>query len=234
MKPISVAVLPGLVDYPAGLRLQRELMSLRQQNRVGDLLLLLEHPPVLTLGKNADDRHILYAPEVLEAQGIKVYKVDRGGDVTYHGPGQIVGYPIIHLRENGLSVRKYVWLLEQVFINLLEQEYSLAAYRDSGYPGVWLQNDKITAVGCSVKKWVTMHGFAFNVNTNLEHFKAINPCGIMDRGVTSLQAIFGCPVELAFARELIIKHFCNCFEREPELITEQELQELMGDGPVVD
>lgn len=234
MESILVALLPGQVEYPAGLRLQKELLHLRQQNKVGDILLLLEHPPVLTLGKNADDSHILYAPAFLEAQGIKVYKADRGGDVTYHGPGQIVGYPIIHLRENGLSVRKYVWLLEQVFIDLLDQEYSLAAYRDPDYPGVWLNKEKITAIGCAVKKWVTLHGFAFNVNTNLEHFKVINPCGIMDRGVTSLQKIFGCPVELEAVKQLIIKHFCRCFGKEAKMITEQELQKLMGDGAVVD
>lgn len=228
-----MAVLSGLIDYQEGLSLQKDLLSLRQQNKVGDILLLLEHSPVLTLGRNSDESHILFPIETLETQGIKVYKTERGGDVTYHGPGQIVGYPIIHLQENRLSVRKYVWLLEQLFIELLDKEYSLEAYRDPGYPGVWLENRKITAIGCAIKKWVTIHGFAFNVNTNLDYFKLINPCGIVDRGVTSLQSILGCPVELGLVEQLIIKHFCYCFGKEPQMITEQELQELMGDEPVV-
>ncbi|MGI6551720.1 MAG: lipoyl(octanoyl) transferase LipB [Bacillota bacterium] len=199
MDPILVAILPGLTGYPEGLQLQRQLLSLRQQKKIQDILLLLEHPPVLTLGKNADETHILFSPAALEDQGIKVYGTDRGGNVTYHGPGQIVGYPIIHLKENGINVRKYIWLLEQVFIDLLEKEYALEACRDPDYRGVWLQNQKITAIGCAVKHWVTIHGFAFNVNTNLEHFKLINPCGITDKGMTSLQAIFGYPLELEFS-----------------------------------
>lgn len=234
MERILVTILPGLIDYQEGLRLQKSLLTMRQQNKVGDIMLLLEHTPVLTLGKNADDTHILFPAETLEAQGIKVYKADRGGDVTYHGPGQIVGYPIIHLRENGITVRKYAGLLEQVFIDLLGKEYSLKANRDPDYPGVWLGKQKITAIGCAVKKWVTLHGFAFNVNTNLEHFRAINPCGIIDRGVTSLQAVFGYPLELDPVKEQIIKYFCRSLGKEPEMITWRELQELMGDGVVVD
>jgi lipoyl(octanoyl) transferase len=234
MEPILVTVLPGLIDYQEGLNLQRALLSLRQQNKIGDILLLLEHPPVLTLGKHADENHILFPAETLEAQGIKVYETDRGGDVTYHGPGQVVGYPIIHLQENRLSVRQYVWLLEQLFIDLLDKEYSLEAYRDPDYPGVWFDKQKITAIGCAIKKRVTIHGFAFNVNTNLEHFKVINPCGIIDRGVISLQAIFGYPLEMDLVKKLIIEYFCRSFEKKPEIITWQELQKMMEDGPVVD
>ena len=234
MEPILVTVLPGLIDYQEGLNLQRALLSLRQQNKIGDILLLLEHPPVLTLGKHADENHILFPAETLEAQGIKVYETDRGGDVTYHGPGQVVGYPIIHLQENRLSVRQYVWLLEQLFIDLLDKEYSLEAYRDPDYPGVWFDKQKITAIGCAIKKRVTIHGFAFNVNTNLEHFKVINPCGIIDRGVISLQSIFGYPLEMDLVKKLIIEYFCRSFEKKPEIFTWQELQKMMEDGPVVD
>ncbi|NLL19192.1 MAG: lipoyl(octanoyl) transferase LipB [Clostridia bacterium] len=234
MEPILVTVLPGLIDYQEGLNLQRALLSLRQQNKIGDILLLLEHPPVLTLGKHADENHILFPAETLEAQGIKVYETDRGGDVTYHGPGQVVGYPIIHLQENRLSVRQYVWLLEQLFIDLLDKEYSLEAYRDPDYPGVWFDKQKITAIGCAIKKRVTIHGFAFNVNTNLEHFKVINPCGIIDRGVISLQSIFGYPLKMDLVKKLIIEYFCRSFEKKPEIFTWQELQKMMEDGPVVD
>ncbi|HHY60756.1 MAG TPA: lipoyl(octanoyl) transferase LipB, partial [Clostridia bacterium] len=163
MASILVTELPGLTGYPEGLSLQRRLMTLRQENRIPDVLLLLEHLPVLTLGKNADDSHILFSPEVLAAQGIDIYHTERGGNVTYHGPGQIVGYPIIHLRENSLGVKEYVALLEQLFLDLLAREYGLVAYRDPEHRGVWIGNDKITAIGVAVKRWVTMHGFAFNV-----------------------------------------------------------------------
>lgn len=232
MQPILVAVLPGLTDYQEGLSLQRRLLTLRQQNKVQDILLLLEHPPVLTLGKNADDSNILFTPEALEAQGIKVYETDRGGDVTYHGPGQIVGYPIIHLRESGISVRTYVWLLEQLFIDLLDKEYSIEAYRDPDYRGVWIENDKITAIGCAVKRWVTMHGFAFNVNTKLEHFNVIHPCGIIGRGVISLQAILGHPLEMELVKEQVIKYFGATLKKKPHLISDEELRQMIGDEPV--
>ncbi|NLC39064.1 MAG: lipoyl(octanoyl) transferase LipB [Clostridia bacterium] len=228
MDLILVAIIPGLTGYLEGLQLQRRLMSLRQQEKIRDILLLLEHPPVLTLGKNADETHFLFSPADLADQGCKVYRTERGGDVTYHGPGQIVGYSIMHLKENGIKLRKYIWLLEQVFIDLLAEEYALQAYRDPNYRGVWLQNRKITAIGCAVKQWVTLHGFAFNVNTNLEHFQFIHPCGITDKGITSLQAIFGSPLDLSSVQKLVIKYFCRSFAKEPQIISGQELQKLLA------
>lgn len=232
MASILVTELPGLTGYPEGLSLQRRLMALRQENRIPDVLLLLEHPPVLTLGKNADDSHILFSPEVLAAQGIDIYHTERGGNVTYHGPGQIVGYPIIHLRENNLGVKEYVALLEQLFLDLLAREYGLVAYRDPEHRGVWIGNDKITAIGVAVKRWVTMHGFAFNVNTNLAHFKFINPCGIIGKGVTSLQVLVGRPLDLAEVRRQVMEYFCVAFKKKPEILSPEELRQRIGDEPV--
>jgi len=230
---IIVTILSGLTDYQESLKLQKTLVALRKQNKIQDILLLLEHPPILTLGKNADLAHILYSEETLANQGIKIYKSDRGGNVTYHGPGQIVGYPILNIRENNLKVKKYIWLLEQVFIDLLATEFSIKAYRDQNYRGVWVDNNKITAIGCAIKNWITMHGFAFNVNTNLDHFKVINPCGITDKGTTSLKTILGHSVELELVNNLIVKYFSICFDKQPQIIMYQDLQKLIGVEQIV-
>lgn len=227
-KSIIVTVLPGLTDYQDSLKLQKTLVTLRKQSKIQDILLLLEHPPILTLGKNADDTHILYSAETLANQGIKIYKSDRGGNVTYHGPGQIIGYPILNIKENNLKVKKYIWLLEQVFIDMLAAEFSVQAYRDPNYRGVWVEDNKITAIGCAVKYGITMHGFAFNVNTNLDHFRLINPCGITEKGITSLKTILGQSVELELINNLIIKYFSMCFDKQPQAIMYQELQKLVG------
>ncbi|HHW07550.1 MAG TPA: lipoyl(octanoyl) transferase LipB [Clostridia bacterium] len=232
MEPILVTVLPGITGYPEGLSLQRRLLALRQENQIPDILLLLEHPPVLTLGKNANDTHILLPPEVLAARGIQIYQTERGGNVTYHGPGQIVGYPIINLKENGTGVKEYVALLEELFIDLLAKEYAINAYRDPEHRGVWIGDNKITAIGVAVKRWVTMHGFAFNVNTNLEHFKVINPCGIIGRGVTSLQAILGKPLEMEVVRRQVMEYFCRAMKKKPVMLSVEELRQRMGDEPV--
>ena len=232
MEPILVTVLPGITGYPEGLSLQRRLLALRQENQIPDILLLLEHPPVLTLGKNANDTHILLPPEVLAARGIQIYQTERGGNVTYHGPGQIVGYPIINLKENGTGVKEYVAVLEELFIDFLAKEYAINAYRDPEHRGVWIGDNKITAIGVAVKRWVTMHGFAFNVNTNLEHFKVINPCGIIGRGVTSLQAILGKPLEMEVVRRQVMEYFCRAMKKKPVMLSVEELRQRMGDEPV--
>lgn len=216
------------IDYMEALTMQERLLQLRQQNKVPDIMLLLQHPPTLTLGTR-ENRHNIITPEVeLARQGVKIYKINRGGDVTYHGPGQIVGYPILNLNGYGKSVRVYVDKLEELFIQLLEEEYGITASRDSQYTGVWIGGEKITAIGCAVKRWVTMHGFAFNVNTNLSHFKWINPCGITDRGVTSLQKILGQPQDMRQVNQQVISHFSRVFNCEPELIDRPSLQEILA------
>ncbi|AQS58135.1 lipoyl(octanoyl) transferase LipB [Desulforamulus ferrireducens] len=215
-------------DYLAALAMQEQLLALRQQNQVPDIMLLLQHPPTLTLGTRENRNNILLPETELARLGVNIYKIKRGGDVTYHGPGQIVGYPILDLKGYGKSVRVYVEKLEEVFIELLKEQYGITAHRDSQYTGVWVGTEKITAIGCSVKRWVTMHGFAFNVNTQLEHFRWINPCGITDRGVTSLQKILGQPLDIGRVNQQIIHHFGRVFHCEPEIIDRQRLQGFLG------
>jgi lipoyl(octanoyl) transferase len=204
---------PGRLDYKEALDLQEKLMYQRQQNEIPDTLILLEHTPVLTLGRRGEYENILLSKETLEAQGVKIYEVSRGGDVTYHGPGQIVGYPIMDLSQMGKDVKEYVYKIEEVFIRLLLNEFGIKADRDEKkYTGVWVGNEKITAIGIAVKRWVTMHGFAFNVNTDLSHFHWINPCGITDKGVTSVQKLLGREMDFAKMNELVIKYFVEVFE----------------------
>ncbi|HEX3044910.1 MAG TPA: lipoyl(octanoyl) transferase LipB [Bacillota bacterium] len=178
----------GRMDYKEALSFQEKALSLRQQGRIGDLLLLVEHPPVLTLGRRGKYHNILLPLDELKKNGINIYEVNRGGDVTYHGPGQLVGYPVMDLNQHGADIKSFIWNMEEVFIRLLKEKYQITADRDEKkYTGVWIENRKITALGIAVHRWVTMHGFAFNINTDLSHFQWINPCGITDKGVASIR-----------------------------------------------
>lgn len=207
----------GRIDYMEAFRLQDALLAQRQQGKIKDVLLLLEHPPVLTIGRSGSRSNLLLPESHLLEQGVQVYDVNRGGDVTYHGPGQIVGYPIVDLTPLGKDVRRFVHCLEEVFIGLLAETYGIPAGRDSINTGVWVGMNKITAIGLAVKRWVTQHGFAFNVNTDLTHFQWINPCGIVGRGVTSLQALLGHPLEISQVKEQVAEAFCRvyAFKRAP-------------------
>ncbi|QOX65211.1 lipoyl(octanoyl) transferase LipB [Anoxybacterium hadale] len=197
----------GQIDYPDALDLQNRLLKLRQLDLIEDTLLLLEHPPVITVGTAGKDINILANEDFLKSKGVSVHHISRGGDVTYHGPGQLVGYPILNLRQQDKDVKVFFKKLENTFIELLKHEYRIDAGRDPKYPGVWVGNEKITALGCAVKRWVTMHGFAFNINTNLEHFQWINPCGILDKGVTSLQKILGHAQDMEAITEKTAEYF---------------------------
>ena len=208
----------GLIEYQAALDLQLRILKLSQQEAIGDVLLLLEHPPVLTIGINGKENNVLINEDVLGGMGVSVFRSNRGGDVTYHGPGQVVAYPILNLNHYGKDVKNYVRRLEETSISLMKKEYGLIADRKLGFPGVWVGNNKITAIGCAIKHWVTMHGFAFNVNTNLEHFKWINPCGFTDKGVTSLEELLGEAQDMDIVMNHIIKHFTSLFNIEPEII----------------
>jgi len=211
MRPIEVRRL-GLVAYAEALALQRSLVEDRRAGRVGDLLLFAEHPHVLTLGVRGDGgrSHILATPAALAARGIEVHEAGRGGDVTYHGPGQLVGYPILDLKPDRCDVHRYVRNLEEVLIRTAA-EYGVEAGRIEGLTGVWVGREKLAAIGVRIARWVTSHGFAFNVATQLDHFDLIVPCGIPDRGVTSLVRLLGRPVELSDVADRLARHFQDVF-----------------------
>jgi lipoyl(octanoyl) transferase len=205
----------GSVAYGDALAVQRALVEQRRAGTVGDLLLLVEHPHVLTLGVRGDGgrAHIRSNPDALAARGIDVCETGRGGDITYHGPGQIVGYPIIDLRPDRCDVHRYVRDLEQVLI-AVAGDYGITAGRVEGLTGVWVGNDKLAAIGVRISRWITSHGFALNHTTDLDYFNLIVPCGIADRGVTSL-ARLGVAVDRAAIEERIVVRFCEVFDREP-------------------
>ena len=204
----------GLVGYADGLALQRALVEERRAERIGDTLLLLEHPPVITLGVKGDGgrANILATDARLVELGIAVSETGRGGDVTYHGPGQIVGYPIIDLRPDRCDVHRYVRDLEEVMIRTCA-DYGLSAGRIKGLTGAWLAADKIGAIGVRISRWITSHGFAFNVATDIDFFNLIVPCGIADRGVTSLAAQLGRAPQMAEVEDRIIEEFAAVFAR---------------------
>lgn len=184
----------GTVDYHHAWRLQKELQYQRMEGAISDTLLFLEHPPVYTMGRRCETHDLVASEDFLKQEGIYVRKTDRGGLATYHGPGQLVGYLIFHLKENHKpSLSWYIWALEEVSILSLAS-FGIEGRRILGLTGVWVDNRKITAIGVRMSRWVTMHGFAFNLNPNLNHYQGIIPCGIVDKGVTSLeQLIHPCP-----------------------------------------
>jgi lipoyl(octanoyl) transferase len=200
----------GLVEYAAGLRLQEELVAQRKAGAIPDTLLLLEHPHVYTLGRNAQRENLLITEERLAALDAQLYETDRGGDITYHGPGQLVGYPIFDLTEHRRDIAWFMRSLEEVFI-AVARDFGIAAVRLKGCPGVWVGNDKLVAMGVHISRWVTSHGFAFNVNTDLRYFDYIVPCGLRDKGVTSLAKRLGRPVEMGEVIDRVIAHFGEIF-----------------------
>jgi len=205
----------GLVPYEEALALQRSLVEERRAGRIDDVLLLLEHPPVLTVGVRGDGgrSHILASSEELTARGIAVHETGRGGDVTYHGPGQVVGYPILDLSPHRRDVHRYVRDLEEVLIRVAA-DFGVVAGRVAGLTGVWVGDEKLAAIGVRIARWVTSHGFAFNVNTELDDFKLIVPCGIADRGVTSLARLLGRPVDIDSVEDRITVRFGELFAIE--------------------
>jgi lipoyl(octanoyl) transferase len=205
----------GRVPYSEALDLQRALVDERRAGRITDTLLLVEHPHVLTLGVRGDGgrSHILATPDTLAARGVDVHETGRGGDITYHGPGQIVGYPIIDLKPDRCDVHRYVRDLEDVLMRTAG-DYGVSAHRVDGLTGVWVGQDKLAAIGVRIARWITSHGFAFNVSTDLDYFGLIVPCGIADRGVTSLERLTGRTVELPAVQDRIVLHFSNVFSAQ--------------------
>jgi lipoyl(octanoyl) transferase len=204
----------GIVSYADALELQKQLVEDRKAGRIPDQLLLLEHPPVITLGVKArnDRSNILASPATLEDAGVEVFETGRGGDVTYHGPGQLVGYPILDLKPDRCDVHRYVRDLEEVMIHTAAS-FGVTATRVPGLTGAWVGPDKLAAIGVRIARWVTSHGFAFNVTTNLGHFDFIVPCGIRDRGVTSLETLLGRTVPMVEVEDAAIQGFEQIFNR---------------------
>jgi lipoyl(octanoyl) transferase len=203
----------GLVTYDDGLRLQESAVERLRSGEGPEQLLLLEHPHVFTLGRGADSSNILADPLQLQANSVEVHETGRGGDVTYHGPGQVVGYPIINLKPDRCDVHRYVRDLEEVLIRTIA-EFGVTGTRIAGLTGVWVRNEKIAAIGVRIARWITSHGFALNVNTDLSYFKMIVPCGITDKGVTSLSRILGRQIPLRDVAHVASSQFAHVFERE--------------------
>jgi lipoyl(octanoyl) transferase len=216
-RPLVVRRL-GRVPYGEGLALQERLVAERQIGRIADQLLLLEHDPVFTLGRNARAENVLLPAEALRARGFEVFDTGRGGDVTYHGPGQLVGYPILDLSPDRRDVHRYVRDLEEVMLRTCA-DYGVEAGRIAGLTGAWVGREKIGAIGVRLSRWVTSHGFALNVSTDLAPFDLIVPCGIRDKGVTSLERLLGKPVALDEVMDRLLGHFAAVYEREPRAAT---------------
>jgi lipoyl(octanoyl) transferase len=204
----------GAIPYRDALVMQRALVEERRAGKVDDLLLLVEHPRVLTLGVKGDGgrSHVLAQPDALAAEGIEIVETGRGGDITYHGPGQIVGYPILDLRPDRQDVHRYIRDLEEVLIRVAA-DFGITAGREAGLTGVWAAGGKIAAIGVRISRWITSHGFALNVTTDLHDFDMIVPCGISGRGVTSFERL-GCRASRAVVEARIVARFAEVFERE--------------------
>ena len=205
----------GVVPYADALELQQELVEARKADRIPDQLLLLQHPPVITLGVKArnDRSHVRASAERLSAEGIELFETGRGGDVTYHGPGQLVGYPILDLRPDRCDVHRYVRDLEEALIRIAGA-FGIEAARVPGLTGVWVGDVKLAAIGVRISRWVTSHGFALNVGTRLDHFDLIVPCGIADKGVTSLERLLGRSVPMQEVEDAAAHCLSGVFQRQ--------------------
>ena len=220
----------GLIGYAEAWALQKRLTSARKADAIEDVLLLCEHPHVITLGRNAKREHLLASEHVLKQKGVELHSTDRGGDVTYHGPGQIVGYPIVNLGAIRRDVVWYVRMLEEAMIRATA-EFEVSAGRITGKTGIWVRSgaieEKLAAIGVHISRWVTSHGFAYNVSTDLRFFDLIVPCGIADCQATSLEKILGRRVEPEEAAPKLVKHFGEVFGLEMTPASREELLEKL-------
>jgi lipoyl(octanoyl) transferase len=205
----------GLLRYAEAFALQQDLVARRKAEQIPDQLLFVEHPHVITLGRSAHGENVLASREILDRAGIELHHTDRGGDVTYHGPGQVVGYPIMDLRKWKRDVVAYVRALEQVLIDALG-EFGIASQRVQGATGVWTPCGKIAAIGVHISRWVTSHGFALNVETDLDYFRYIVPCGLT-KPVTSMRALH-CNASRADVTAALARNFGRVFDREIEIL----------------
>ena len=215
-RPLAVRRL-GTVPYAEGVELQAELVRRRRAGEIPDTLLLLEHPHVITLGSGAHEENILYSAEERAERGIELYKSGRGGDVTYHGPGQLVGYPILDLKPDRCDLHTYLRDLEEALIGALGELGLEAPHRKPGLTGVWVGDEKLAAIGVRVSSgWITSHGFALNVSTDLGFFGSIVPCGIRDHGVGSVESALGCAVAWDAVEAAVVRHLARVFGFAPD------------------
>lgn len=213
--------LDGITPYAEAWELQRALVAARQHEVIPDGLILLEHEPVFTIGRSTKSEHLLFPREALSRQGFGVYDIERGGSITYHGPAQLVGYPILDLRAYNEDIVGYMRSLEETLRRTL-LDFGIAAQRVRGYPGMWVGEEKIAAVGVAVKRKVTMHGFALNVDPDLSHFALINPCGL-NRSVTAMARVLGAPVAMAEVRAAYVRRFAEVYGLHLAPVTRDDL-----------
>jgi lipoate-protein ligase B len=216
----------GLMDYEKAWALQHHLWQKRVEGQLPDLVLLGEHPHVLTLGRRGNRSHLIVSPEILEAMKIPIFHVERGGDVTYHGPGQMVVYPILGLKDYGYRLIRYVDQLEEVILRLLK-DFRIEGRRDPSNRGVWVGQEKIASIGVAIKRWVSFHGFSLNYETDLKYFDLINPCGLVGKKMTTMAKILGKKISREILSERICFHLKQIFEME---WGKKELEELIADG----
>ncbi len=212
----------GRVDYANALELQMRICEAKRQSFENDALLLLEHPPTITIGRNGKRDHLLVPDDELKRRGVNWFEVDRGGDITFHGPGQLVGYPILKLEPGERDVHRFMRNLEGVLIELLS-DYAIDATREGGFTGVWTREGKIAAMGIHISRWITRHGFALNVNTDLSFYDLIIPCGLTGKSVTSMERVLGMQCDLAEVAERFIAVFGEVFGRRMLRIPASEL-----------
>ncbi|MGH9818188.1 MAG: lipoyl(octanoyl) transferase LipB [Candidatus Acidiferrales bacterium] len=220
----------GLIAYAEAWELQRQLVAARKRDAIPNVLLLCEHPHVITLGRNGNREHLHASDHLLRQMNVEFHATERGGDITYHGPGQIVGYPILNLAEIRRDVVWYVRQLEGAMIRATA-DFGIAAARKAGMTGVWVESpageEKLAAIGVHISRWVTSHGFAYNVATDLRYFDLIVPCGIADKRPTSLERVLGKPVAMDEVRQTISRHVAEVFGLELQAATREELEEHM-------
>jgi lipoate-protein ligase B len=203
----------GLIDYKKAWDLQHYLWSRRVEGKLPDLLLFLEHPHVITLGRRGNRSNLIVSPEVLEAMKIPLFHVERGGDVTYHGPGQMVVYPILDLKEYGYRLIRYVDQLEEIILRVLD-DFGIEGRKDPLNRGVWVNQEKIASIGVAIKRWVSFHGFALNYQTDLKYFDLIHPCGLEGKKMTTLTKILGVKISKEALMEKILFQFRRIFVRD--------------------
>jgi lipoyl(octanoyl) transferase len=240
MKPVLLVHL-GLISYTEAFALQQRIVQARKAGEIDDVLLLCEHPHVITLGRNGRRENLLASEQELRQRGVEFHATNRGGDITYHGPGQVVGYPILNLTRMKTDVHWYVRTLEEIMIRA-SADFGITAFRVPGRTGIWVQSEgqdegteeKLAAIGIHISRWVTSHGFAYNVATDLRYFDLIVPCGISDRQATSLEKLLSRTVAIAPVKSRLVHHLGELFSLEPRQVTFSELSSALVPGEVSD